>query len=89
MGQFADKQTPLHFIRSQDAEGKDCFFFLQSTNIKTPIMQKAFKNDAAVDLTKYGTIIASGFGNIVPQETIDMLVEELGYDAELFLHIND
>ena len=89
MQSFSDKNTPLQFVRSQDAEGKDCFFFLQANSLKMPLMQKALKTDEKIDLTKYGTVIASGFGTQVPQEIIDILVSDFGYDPALFKDINN
>ncbi len=83
------KFAPLLCIRSQNSNHEDCFYFLQCSKAQSTRLQTALKKERIINLEQYGTIIASGFGNEVPKETIDMLINEMGYDPALFINVND
>ncbi len=75
------KPENIHFVSCRDNWGRPCHFFLLANQLQV----KALKNDdlpEIFDLTKYGKIIASGFGKKPSKETREQLMAEYNYNFD-------
>ncbi len=70
--------VPIYFITCNDANGKPAYAYIISTPEKMKLYEAA--RHAALDLTQYGNIIASGFGHTPASETLQMLKEKYGLE---------
>jgi hypothetical protein len=60
------------------ADGRNAWYFIE---VPEPKLKK-FQKDAAaggVDLTQYGEVLDRGFGDYPPQEVIDYMMQEYGF----------
>lgn len=71
---------PIHFIRTKDQEGRNCYFFLVCSDIKMRLL-RAELSKPSVDLTRYGRVIFSAFGTTPDKDAITYLKQEYGFDA--------
>lgn len=76
-------RLPIHMVRTRQ-DGRECYFFLMCSHQKLRALQHQLAQGAqdTVDLTSYGTVIASGFGAEVSANVRDMLREKYGYDVK-------
>jgi len=74
---------PIHFIRTKDKWGRECYCFLLASDLKIRLLKAALKNPI-VDLTRYGKVLASGFGHVPSEADIALLMEKYGFDARKF-----
>jgi hypothetical protein len=66
-------------VTSKDVKGKDCYFFLMAPPHK--ITQLKAVKSGNIDLTEYGIIVESGFGQAAPQYVLNKLKTEFNYQA--------
>jgi DUF1009 family protein len=71
--------VPIHFITCKDPEGKDCYYFLLSSDAKAKEMVGV--SDGVFDINDYGKIIASGWGSEPSDEVKAQLKEEYGVEV--------
>lgn len=71
----------IHYIKCKDAEGRPCYFYIQSSEAKIAALKKASTTDG-IDLRDYGTIIESGFGTYTSDEVKAFLLEKYDYDVD-------
>jgi hypothetical protein len=73
----------IHRISAKDSTGRWALYFI----LVPPLHEKAFlqaiknKHDNMVDLDKYGTIIASCYGDAPNQEVKSLLKQKYGFDV--------
>lgn len=75
-------RPPIHLVRSTDINGRPCYFVLMCADAKIRSLREAIAsrtNGETLDISQYGTIIASGFGHDVIAEDQRMLKEKYNY----------
>lgn len=85
---FVDKlirtgSMPVHFMRCKDAEGRDCYFFL-TTSAQNLSGLKSIQ-EGVFNLNDFGHVIASGFGRVPDQATIDIINEKFQIDVNTLI----
>jgi hypothetical protein len=68
------------FITTQDAKGRDAYYFVLLKNGMADFLKKQIKVPGMLDLTKFGQIVASGFGHKPPATTLRRLGAEYQYE---------
>ena len=70
---------PIYFLTCKDLQGWDCYYFLAASHEK----MKSLKNKKAdsFNLTEYGKIILSGYGNAPSEEEKAWLKAQYDIDA--------
>lgn len=71
---------PVHFIRTCNANGTPCFFVLRASNASFMKLKAKMGKDP-IDISTYGEIIASGFGDKPHKALAKRLHDE--YDIEI------
>lgn len=67
------------FITTQDAKGRDAYYFVLLKNGMADYLTKQIKIPGMLDLNKFGNIIASGFGHKPTPTTLRRLGAEYEY----------
>ncbi len=80
VGRLQQQGAPIHFIRTYDAEARPCYFFLLASHERLAQLEADRAGGGMIDLTRYGTIVASGYGHEPERSTLDALKERYGYD---------
>lgn len=65
--------TSIHLIKSRDAHNAPCYFVLRAT--QSNLARLKAKKDQTADLSHFGEILASGFGDI-PTPTVRKQLEQ-------------
>jgi len=60
-------QTSLHLISDQDETGKFAYYFIEVSEDKLEEFLKIANNKRPVNLTSYGKIVFSAYGDPTPQ----------------------
>ena len=75
---------PIHFVRAKDSIGRDCYFFIMSSDQKMDRLETQL-NQSGIDLTDFGSIVASGFGTEPSEAVTDMLKKHYHVDPALII----
>jgi hypothetical protein len=78
---FSKSNACIYKVYAKDAEGKWASFFILTNELKGSLLKKEFSNekDEAVDLKQFGNVIASYYGETMPEDVKQMLIKE--YDC--------
>ena len=71
----------VHKIRAQDSSGRWAYYFVYVPASRERVFTEAINSDRNVDLSDYGTVIASCYGE-EPTETVKKLLKEK-YDFDV------
>ena len=71
----------IHKLKAQDTTGRWADYFIYVERSKEPAFLAAIKGDGTIDLSDYGRIIASCYGEEPNQEIRDFLKETYGFDV--------
>jgi hypothetical protein len=71
----------IHKLKAKDTTGRWAYYFVYVERAKEPAFLAAIKGDGTIDLSDYGRIIASCYGEAPDQATRDFLKETYGFDV--------
>jgi len=71
----------VHKLKAKDTTGRWAYYFVYVERAKEPAFLAAIKGDGAIDLSDYGRVIASCYGEAPDQATRDFLKETYGFDV--------
>lgn len=71
----------LHLVRAKDASGHPAYYFLDVPPLQSQLLVQNLKGSGALDLREFGEIVASGYGDDVPQDVLDRMREDYGWAA--------
>jgi hypothetical protein len=71
----------VHKLKAKDTTGRWAYYFVYVERSKEPAFLAAIKGDGTIDLSDYGRIIASCYGEEPSQEIRDFLTETYGFDV--------
>ena len=71
----------VHKLKAKDTTGRWAYYFVYVERAKEPAFLAAIKGDGTIDLSDYGRIIASCYGEAPDQATRDFLKETYGFDV--------
>ena len=72
-------KPPIHLITCKDPQGRDCYYFIATTEEK--ISEMAALQDGTHQISDYGKILGSGFGTKPSEAVKQMIKEKHGYDV--------
>jgi hypothetical protein len=79
---------PIHFVRAKDSIGRDCYFFIMTSEQKMDRLEKQL-SDSNLDLADFGSIVASGFGTEPSEAVSDMLKKHYHVDPTLIIRYSE
>lgn len=71
----------VHKLKAKDTTGRWACYFIYIERAKEPAFLAAIKGDGTIDLSDYGRIIASCYGEVPDQATRDFLKETYDFDV--------
>jgi hypothetical protein len=69
----------IHRFKAQDRSGEWAQYFLLVEAANEPLFLNAVKNGAEVDLSQYGKIVASFYGDTPPDDVKRLLRDRYGF----------
>ena len=64
------------FLVSGEDDKRDCWYFLDVNQLKVPMFEKVAKDHQVQDLTSWGKIIISGWGDMPPNILKEKIIEK-------------
>lgn len=71
----------IYLVLAADRTNRACYFFLRCNHKDYDMIKRSF-NKRHLDLTKYGEVIASGWGHEVSDDTKLMLKQKFDVDVD-------
>lgn len=71
----------LRLVRACDHSGHRAYYFLQLDPLKAPQFEKALAAGRCLDLECYGDILASGYGEEVPESVLARMKRDYGWNG--------
>jgi hypothetical protein len=69
----------IYLVNAKDATGHPAYYFLQVSPVKAPQLQQAVKKGNSINLDQFGHIIASGYGEEVPNNLKEYMAQYFGW----------
>lgn len=76
-GKFAEN---VHKLKAKDSTGRWAYYFVYVPKIKERLFLEALRSKKTVQLTDYGEVLASNYGESPSADVLDTLESKYGWD---------